>query len=342
MSGALDLRGAGPGGAGSLWGDLDPSWGCRTIPGVQGPHPRVQVTPTCPRPLQTRPVGAGSGVRRVPPNHPSRPAPSTQRSRLCPSPWVRHRRGLHSMAPALGSVAVVATVAWGLATILLLLLLCSFFHRTKRPYPTPKMGEDTGLVRGVKLARLGSGDGGTALPGDAPSPGDPRQQENSPAVRGDTDNPAVGDPKLHVPGWTPHSHAPSSPSSRTPEFLRHRQLPVLPGDAGTAATDPVPDAEGRIYESIRYKPGTLKKPQDAGSTLGDSGDSLFLTRGDEPSVPELDITAQEELDSKGDPSPVYARVCKPPRGTQPRQPHSPPEPQEEAPPALPEKRFDVV
>ncbi|KAK2510865.1 hypothetical protein Q9233_017383 [Columba guinea] len=171
---------------------------------------------------------------------------------------------LHSMAPALGSVAAVAavaTVAWGLATILLLLLLCSFFH---------------------------------------------------------------------------------SPSSRTPEFLRHRQLPVLPGDAGTAATDPVPDAEGRIYESIRYKPGTLKKPQDAGSTLGDSGDSPFLTRGDEPSVPELDITAQEELDSKGDPSPVYARVCKPPRGTQPQQPHSPPEPQEEAPPALPEKRFDVA
>lgn len=249
------------------------------------------------------------------------------------------------MAPALaeGSVAPAAAVAWGLATtglsLLLLLLLCSFFHRENRRFSTQKMKENPGLVRGVKLARPGSSDGGAALLGGTPSPDEPRQQADGPAVPGDPDNPTAGNPRLHVPGWTPHSHALSRPPPRIPKFLRHRQLPVLPGDAGTPAVDPVPDAEGPIYESIRYKSGTLKKPWDASSA---PGDSPSLPVGDEPSIPVQEVIAQEEPGSEGSPGPVYARVCKPPRAPQPRQPASTPEPQEEAPPSLPEKHFDVA
>ncbi|KAK4824921.1 hypothetical protein QYF61_021541 [Mycteria americana] len=154
------------------------------------------------------------------------------------------------------------------------------------------------------------------------------------------DGPAVpADPGLHVPGWTPHSHTLPGPVLRTPEFLRHRQLPVLPGDTGTPAADAAPDAEGSIYESIRYKSGTLKKPRDAGSA---PGDSPSLPAGDEPSIPVQEGIVQEEPGSEGSPGPVYARVCKPPRAPQPQQPARPPEPQEEAPPPLPEKCFDVA
>ncbi|KAM6270358.1 uncharacterized protein M6G45_002503 [Spheniscus humboldti] len=292
-------------------------------------------------------------VRRVPPTHRSRPKLSSERSWLrpaLPSPGVWHRCGLclpagGSMAAALaeGSAAPAATAAWGLATtgllLLLLLLLCSFFHRANRQFSTQKMKENPRLTRGVKLARLGSSDGGAALPGGTPSPGEPRQQADGPAVPGDPDSPAARDPGLHVPGWTPHSHALSGPALRTPEFLRHRQLPVLPEDAGTPTADPVPDAEGRIYESIRYKSGMLKKPWDAGSIPGDSPSP---NAGDEPSIPVQEVIAQEELGSEGSPSPVYARVCKLPRAPQPQQPASPPKLQEEAPPLLPEKRFDVA
>lgn len=178
-----------------------------------------------------------------------------------------------------------------------------------------------------------------SLPAGSPSPGEPRQQADGPTVLGDPDNRTAGDPKLHVPGWTPHSHALSRPAPRNPEFLRHWQLPVVPGDAGTPVADPASDAEGPIYESIRYKPGTLKKTWDTGSVPGDSSS---LPTGDELSIPVQEIIAQEEPGSEGNPGPVYAQVCKPPQLPQPRQPTGPPEPQEETPPSLPEKRFDVA
>ncbi|GAB0185265.1 proline-rich protein 2-like [Grus japonensis] len=183
----------------------------------------------------------------------------------------------------------------------------------------------------VKLAQLGSSDGRAALQPGTPSPGEPRQQADGPAV--------PEDPGLHVPGWTPHSHALSGPTPKTPEFLRHRQLPVLPGDAGAPAADCVPDAEGTIYESIRYKSRTMKHPRDAGSA---PEDSPSLPAGDKPSIPVPEVIIREEPGSEGSPVPVYARVCKPPRVPQPWQPASPPEPQEETPPMLPEKHFDVA
>lgn len=96
----------------------------------------------------------------------------------------------------------------------------------------------------------------------------------------------------------------------------------------------MPDPDGRIYESIRYKSGTQKKPGNADST---QGDSPSLPTKDEPSISMQEIITQEELGSERSPVPVYARVCK-----QRRQPARPPEPQEEEEaPSLPEKRFDV-
>lgn len=229
------------------------------------------------------------------------------------------------MAPVLveGSAA---TVAWGLATtgllLLLLLLLCSFFQRANRPSSSQETKQNPEPVQGVKLARLSSSDGGAAMPGGTPSPGELQ------------DNPTAGDPRLHVPGCIPNSHTPSEPVLRTPEFLRHRELPVLPGDTSTSMVDPMPDPDGRIYESIRYKSGTQKKPGDAGSV---QGDSPSLTTGDELSISVQEIITQEQPGSEGSPVPVYAQVCK-----QRRQPAGPPEPQEEEEaPSLPEKRFDV-
>ncbi|XP_053920099.1 uncharacterized protein LOC128851892 [Cuculus canorus] len=238
-------------------------------------------------------------------------------------------------------MALAAVVVWGFAitslVLPLLLLLCSFFHREKKKFSSLKMKENPGVDGMVKLSRLDYSDGRAALPGGTSSPAGPWQQADGPVVPGDSDNPAVEDPGLHRPGHTPHSQALSGPASRTPEFLRHRQLPVLPGDASTPVVDSVQDAEGRIYESIRYKSRTLRNPLDAGST---PGDSPSLPTKDKPSIPTLEDIALVELASEGSPGPVYAQVCKMPRS--PQQPTSLSEPEEEAPPALPEKRFDVV
>ncbi|KAJ7426351.1 rna polymerase ii degradation factor 1-like [Willisornis vidua] len=242
------------------------------------------------------------------------------------------------MAPALpgGLVATVAAVSLlGSATpalllLLLLLLLCSFFHRSSRRFSTLRRNEPPGLVRGVRMAQLGSSDAGAAPPAGIPIPGEPQQwvggSEDHP------DHPSKGHPELQVPGQTPHHPSHSEPTPRTPEFLRHRQLPVIPGNADASATDPVPDAEGRIYESIKYKPGTLEKLRDGGSTLGDP---QSLSPGGDPDIP-----GPEEPGSERSPGPVYAWVCRMPR---PRQPPRAPEPpqEEEEPPPLPEKHLDV-
>ncbi|XP_030902560.2 uncharacterized protein [Melopsittacus undulatus] len=229
------------------------------------------------------------------------------------------------MAPVL-TAGSAATVAWGLATtgflLLFLLLLCSFFHRANRPASTQKTKENSEPVQGVKLARLSSNNRGAALSGGTPSPDELQ------------DKPTAGDPRLNVPDCTLNSHTLSEPALRTPEFLRHRELPVLPGNASTTVVDPMPDPDGRIYESIRYKSETQKKPGNADST---TGDSPSLPTKDELSISMQEIITQEEPGSEGSPVPVYARVCK-----QRRQPARPPEPQEEEEaPSLPEKRFDV-
>ncbi|KAM6280256.1 uncharacterized protein LJ264_002481 isoform 2-T2 [Porphyrio hochstetteri] len=151
------------------------------------------------------------------------------------------------MAPALvgGSWVPAATLACVLVIpgLVLLLLLCSFCHRENWSFSTQTRRTSSGLVQGVKLARLSSRDGRVALRGGTPSPSEHQQQAD-----GSTE---LGNPKLHVPGLTPHSQAPPGPIPKTPEFLQHRQLPVLPGYTGTPTANPVPTGEGTIYESIR-------------------------------------------------------------------------------------------
>lgn len=138
---------------------------------------------------------------------------------------------------------------------------------------------------------------------------------------------------------------PGSPQ-RTPDFLRHRQLPLVPGEPQTPAAEPAREGEGPIYESIRYKArklsGRLRKPCGATGDLGDVGDIGDDPCGDSRDIgddPEQGLLVQEEPCGEGSPCPVYARVRKAPRAPQRSQPHGP-EPEEEAPPALPQKLFD--
>lgn len=132
---------------------------------------------------------------------------------------------------------------------------------------------------------------------------------------------------------SPHPNTSPKSSPRTPDFLRHRQLPLLPGDTAEPAVDTVQDAQGPIYESIRYKSQKLsvglEKPY---RDDGDSGDGVD---------PVQVFVVQEEPCSPGSPIPVYARICKASRAPQHTVPNSI-EPEEEAAPALPEKRFDIL
>ncbi|XP_071598365.1 titin-like [Heliangelus exortis] len=183
------------------------------------------------------------------------------------------------------------------------------------------------MVQGVALDPSA---GRAALQGGIPSPAELQQPMDGPPMPEDPNKPFKGDPQLQ----TPPSHLLSGPTQRTPEFLRHRQLPVLPGDAGTAVVTPVPEAEGRIYESIRCKPGMLRKPWEERSG---QGDSPSLSPRDEPSIPQLEVTSPEEPGSQGNPDPVYAKVVKPPRVPQPLQPQEAAPAQAETAPSLPEK-----
>lgn len=132
---------------------------------------------------------------------------------------------------------------------------------------------------------------------------------------------------------SPHPNTSPKSSPRTPDFLRHRQLPLLPGDTTEPAVDTVQDAQGPIYESIRYKSQKLsvglEKPY---RDDGDTGDGVD---------PAQVFVVQEEPCSSGSPIPVYARICKASRAPQHTVPNSI-EPEEEAAPALPEKRFDIL
>lgn len=97
--------------------------------------------------------------------------------------------------------------------------------------------------------------------------------------------------------------------------------------------DAVQDAQGSIYESIRYKSqklsARLEKPYRDDGDDGDGGDPVQC------------FVVQEEPCSPGSPIPVYARVCKVSRAPQHTVPNSI-EPEEEDAPALPEKRFDIL
>ncbi|XP_040408248.1 collagen alpha-1(I) chain-like [Cygnus olor] len=213
---------------------------------------------------------------------------------------------------------------WGLAIavpggLLLLLLLCAFFPRASGRWSSRAAGREEpspGVLSVVKLSEPGPSEGGAAVPAGTSS-----------CSR--TDGTGSGDPGVLGP---PPLHAPPGPTPRTPDFLRHRQLPLVPGDAQTPAAEARQDAEGPIYESIRYKSrklsAGLRKPCGATGDIGDGGD------------PGQGLVVQEEPCGDGSPCPVYARVRKAPRAPQHSAPSHGPEPEEEAPPALPEKHFD--
>ncbi|XP_015715315.2 uncharacterized protein LOC107312413 [Coturnix japonica] len=205
---------------------------------------------------------------------------------------------------------------WGLAAaapigFLLLLFLCALCPRTSGRFSTQSTGNAAGNSGLVTLSGPDCSDGGAALLGGS-----------SPCSRTDVTN----EGNTGISGSPQPNTSPTS-SQRTPDFLRHRQLPLLPSDT----TEPtVQDAQGPIYESIRYKSqqlsAGLEKPY---RDSGDSGDSM------------QGVVVQEEPCSTGSPIPVYARICKVPRAQQHTVPNST-ESEEEAAPALPEKRFDIL
>ncbi|XP_010706376.2 uncharacterized protein LOC104910023 isoform X2 [Meleagris gallopavo] len=217
---------------------------------------------------------------------------------------------LPSMAPVL---------PWGLAAaapvgFLLLLFLCAFCPRASGRFSTQSTAGNSGLVT---LSGPDCRDGEGALLGGA-----------SPCSR--TDITSEGNTDI---SGSPHPNTSPKSSPRTPDFLRHRQLPLLPGDTAEPAVDTVQDAQGPIYESIRYKSqklsAGLEKPYRDDLDSGDDGD------------PVQRFVVQEEPCSPGSPIPVYARICKVSRAPQHTVPNSI-EPEEEAAPALPEKRFDIL
>ncbi|XP_051667424.1 uncharacterized protein LOC127481780 [Manacus candei] len=225
--------------------------------------------------------------------------------------------------PLVAPLALVALVA---PALLLLLLLCSLRPSSGRRFSTRSGKETPGMVRGVRMVQPGSGTAGAALPKGTPVPGEPQQRADGSADH--RDNPSLGDPRHSHPNSQPNSE----PPARTPEFLRHRQLPAIPGNA---EADPAAGAEGRIYESIRDKSWT---PDEA---PGD-GDPPSRLEGGDPGIPEPEGLGRER--SPG--IPVYAWVCRMPRPWQsrenPRAPESPgEEEEEEEPPPLPERHLDV-
>ncbi|XP_042688678.1 uncharacterized protein LOC122167858 [Centrocercus urophasianus] len=205
---------------------------------------------------------------------------------------------------------------WGLAAaapigFLLLLFLCAFCPRASGRLSTQSNAGNSGLVT---LSGPDCRDGEGALLGGA-----------SPCSR--TDVTSEGNTDI---SGSPHPNTSPKSSLRTPDFLRHRQLPLLPGDTAEPAVNAVQDAQGSIYESIRYESqklsAGLEKPY---RDNGDGGDPVQC------------FVVQEEPCSPGSPIPVYARVCKVSRAPQHTVPNSI-EPEEEAAPALPEKRFDIL
>ncbi|XP_021245261.1 uncharacterized protein LOC110395347 [Numida meleagris] len=211
---------------------------------------------------------------------------------------------------------------WGLAIaapvgFLLLLLLCAFRPRASGRFSTQSTGNAAGNSRLVTLSGAGRSDGG-----EAPLGGAWPCSRTDVSSEGNTDS-----------SGSPHSNTSPKSPTRTPDFLRHRQLPLVPGDTAAPAVDTGQDAQGPIYESIRYKSRTLsaglEKPCRDDGDSGDDGD------------PVQDFVVQEEPCGPGSPIPVYARICKVSRAPQHTIPNST-ESEEEAAPALPEKLFDIL
>lgn len=240
---------------------------------------------------------------------------SWKQSEVSPAPSLTCARP-HQL-PSMALVLPWALAAAAPIGFLLLLFLCAFCPRASGRFSTQSTGNATGNSGLVTLSGPDCRDGGAALLGGA-----------SPCSR--TDVTSEGNTDI---SGSPHPNTSPKSSPRTPDFLRHRQLPLLPGDTAEPTVDTVQDAQGPIYESIRYKSQKLsvglEKPY---RDDGDTGDGVD---------PAQVFVVQEEPCSSGSPIPVYARICKASRAPQHTVPNSI-EPEEEAAPALPEKRFDIL